>query len=99
MSRQNGTKMSSDRRSFRNGLTNQQTRSSKYLSLFKCSFNVLTTYSFSVIFSFPGCILRPSNMNDGPHQAKAPVTNATHVKPNVDNMKDGFFDNSVSSLC
>lgn len=34
-------------------------------------------------------------MNDGPHQAKAPVTNATHVKPNVDNMNDGFFDNSV----
>lgn len=29
-------------------------------------------------------------MNFGPHQAKAPVTNATHVKPSVDNMNDGF---------
>lgn len=36
--------------------------------------------------------LRPSNINVGPHQAKAPVTNATHVKPNVDSINDGFFD-------
>lgn len=31
-------------------------------------------------------------MNFGPHHAKAPVTNATHVKPNVDNINDGFLD-------
>lgn len=36
--------------------------------------------------------LRPANINVGPHQAKAPVTNATHVKPNVDSINDGFFD-------
>lgn len=34
-------------------------------------------------------------MNFGPHQAKAPVTNATQVKPSVDNMNDGFLDKST----
>lgn len=36
-------------------------------------------------------------MNLGPHQAKAPVTNATHVKPSVDSMNDGFFHMSENS--
>lgn len=29
-------------------------------------------------------------MNFGPQNANAPVTNATHVNPSVDNINDGF---------
>lgn len=53
------------------------------------------TYSLRVTFSLPGCIRRPASIKVGPHQAKAPVTNATHVKPAVDNMNDGFLEISA----
>jgi hypothetical protein len=45
------------------------------------------THSFWVMSSYPCCSLRPWYTNDGPHQARAPATNDTHVKPAVDNMK------------
>lgn len=34
-------------------------------------------------------------MNSGPHHAKAPVTNATQVKPSVDSMNDLFLEISI----
>lgn len=45
----------------------------------------------------PFCSRRPLYMNFGPHHAKAPVTNATHVKPNVDSINDGFRKISANS--
>lgn len=37
-------------------------------------------------------------MNFGPHQANAPVTNATQVKPAVDSINDGFLAISETKL-
>lgn len=50
------------------------------------------TYVSLLTEAFSGWSCRPAYINNGPHQAKAPVTNATHVKPNVDSMNDGFFN-------
>lgn len=36
-------------------------------------------------------------MNSGPHQANAPVTNATHVKPRVDSINDLFLEISAKT--
>lgn len=32
----------------------------------------------------------PINMKEGPNQARAPVTNATQVKPSVDSINEGL---------
>jgi hypothetical protein len=49
--------------------------------------DALQTHSSCVTPSYPCCSFRPWNTNIGPHQASAPATNDTHVKPAVDNMK------------
>lgn len=53
------------------------------------------THSSLLMFCFPFCNTKPAYMNFGPHQAKAPVTNATQVKPSVENMNDGFLEISA----
>lgn len=55
------------------------------------------TYSLSLMFSLPGCILSPRCMNFGPNQARAPATNATQVNPAVDSMNDLFLQTSFTS--
>lgn len=53
------------------------------------------THSSILMFLFPSCNTKPACINFGPHHAKAPVTNATQVKPSVENMNDGFLEISV----
>lgn len=45
------------------------------------------TYVSCLTSAFPGCNLIPMKMNFGPHHARAPATNATQVKPAVDQIK------------
>lgn len=52
------------------------------------------TYSDSFKSSFPGCIFKPRYINFGPHQAKAPVTNPTHVNPADDSINERFLTRS-----
>lgn len=46
----------------------------------------MKTYS-SMSSEFEFCNCKPNCKNFGAHSANAPVTNATHVNPPVDNMK------------
>ena len=48
------------------------------------------THSLMSAFSSPTCSLSPSVTYFGPHQERAPATNATHVKPHVPSTKLGL---------
>lgn len=67
----------------------------KFALKIKCGMKKKITYSSKLTLFVSRCTFKPYNMNFGPHQAKAPVTNATQVKPSVDNMNDGFLDKST----
>lgn len=52
----------------------------------------IITYSFSLRFGLSVFNFNPKYITVGPHQDRAPVTNATQVNPAVDNINVGLKD-------
>lgn len=53
------------------------------------------TYSSGSTLCPLGCNVNPSCKNVGAHQANAPATKATHVKPAVENIKLGLESTKI----